>query len=330
MRLLVTGGAGYVGSHTVRLLAEHGHEVTVVDNLSTGHREAVGRVPLVVADLAETGLIRDLLRDRRIEAVLHFAAFKSVEESMRKPERYFRNNVCGSLSLVEAARAARVGLLVNSSTCAVYGEPARPPISESAVPEPANPYGESKLAVERMLASLDRAGHLRHVTLRYFNAAGAWPDGSLGEDWTGAQNLVPAAMRAALTGSTLRVFGADYATPDGTAVRDYVHVLDLAEAHLAALEHLARGGESCVLNVGSGRPASVRQVVLAVEAASGRGIRTEVAPRRAGDVAAIWADTSRAAAVLSWAAKRGLAEIAQSAWRWHSGHPSGFADTPGV
>jgi len=324
VRVLVTGGAGYIGSHTVRLLANRGDDVVVLDDLSSGHREAVGRVPLVVGDVADRALVASVLRDRRIEAIVHFAALKSVEESVRQPERYFEHNVAGSVGLFAAARDAGVAIVVNSSTCAVYGDPLELPVREAAPTRPTNAYGESKLIVEMILARLAQTGRLRHVTLRYFNAAGAWPDGSLGEDWTGAQNLVPALMRAAATGSPLPVFGTDYPTPDGTAVRDYVHVLDLAEAHVAALDHMARGGSSLTANLGTGVGTSVLEAVAAVSAATGRSIAIDVRARRPGDVPAIWADPTLAATVLGWRARRSISAITESAWRWHTAHPRGF------
>lgn len=324
MRILVTGGAGYIGSHTVRLLAERGDDVVVLDDLSSGHREAIGQVPLMVGDVADRALVTSVLRDRRIEAIIHFAALKSVAESVRQPERYFEHNVAGSLALVAAARDAGVAAVVNSSTCAVYGDPVELPVRETAPPRPTNAYGESKLIVEMILARLAQAGRLRHVTLRYFNAAGAWPDGSLGEDWTAAENLIPALMRAASAGSPLPVFGTDYPTPDGTAIRDYVHVLDLAEAHVAALDHIARGGSSITVNVGTGVGVSVLGAVAAVEAATGRSIAVDARARRPGDVPAIWADPSLGATVLGWRARRRMSAIAESAWRWHTAHPRGF------
>jgi UDP-glucose-4-epimerase GalE len=278
----------------------------------------------VVGDVADRALVASVLRDRKIEAIVHFAALKSVAESVRQPERYFEHNVAGSLALFAAALEVGVAIVINSSTCAFDGDPVELPVREAAPTRPTNAYGESKLIVEMILARLAQTGRLRHVTLRYFNAAGAWPEGSLGEDWTGAQNLVPALMRAAATGSPLPVFGTDYPTPDGTAIRDYVHVVDLAEAHVAALDHMARGGSSLTANLGTGVGTSVLEAVAAVEAAAGRSITIDVRARRSGDVPAIWADPALAATILGWHARRDISAIAESAWHWHTAHPSGF------
>jgi UDP-glucose 4-epimerase len=328
VRVLVTGGAGYVGSQTTRLLCATGHEAIVLDTLDNGHRAALPGIELVVGSVADRELVLGLLLERRIEAVVHFAALKAAEESVGQPGRYFAANVGGSLALLEAIEAAGVPWFVFSSTCAVYGEPLRVPIAEDAETRPENPYGESKLLVERALPWFERRG-VASVSLRYFNAAGAQGDGAHGEDWTKAPNLVPVAIKSALGfGPPLRVFGTDYPTPDGTAVRDYVHVEDLADAHVRALEHLAAGRGPATLNLGTGRGSSVREVVAAVEQATGRTIEVVEAPRRAGDPAAVWADARKAEAVLGWRARRGLDEIVDSAVRWHRDHPQGYADGP--
>lgn len=325
MRVLVTGGAGYIGSQTVRRLTSAGHECLVVDTLERGDRRAVPGVEVVEGSVSDRPLVRRLLHERSIEAVLHFAALKAADESVREPGRYFEANVGGSLALLSAMEAAAVPHLVFSSSCAVYGEPERLPIDEDAAVRPENPYGESKLLVERALPWFSARG-ISFVSLRYFNAAGAELDGSHGEDWRHAPNLVPVAIKAALRGTPLRVFGTDYPTPDGTAVRDYVHVLDLADAHIAALERLAGGGGSTTLNLGTGRGASVRDVVGAVEAASGCPIEVLESPRRVGDPAAVWADPRRAAAELGWTARYGLDEIVDSAVCWHRSHPDGYGE----
>jgi UDP-glucose 4-epimerase len=328
VRVLVTGGAGYVGSQTTRLLCATGHEAIVLDTLDNGHRAALPGIELVVGSVADRELVLGLLLERRIEAVVHFAALKAAEESVGQPGRYFAANVGGSLALLEAIESAGVPWFVFSSTCAVYGEPRRVPIAEDAETRPENPYGESKLLVERALPWFERRG-VASVSLRYFNAAGAQGDGAHGEDWTKAPNLVPVAIKSALGfGPPLRVFGTDYPTPDGTAVRDYVHVEDLADAHVRALEHLAAGRGPATLNLGTGRGSSVREVVAAVEQATGRTIEVVEAPRRAGDPAAVWADARKAEAVLGWRARRGLDEIVDSAVRWHRDHPQGYADGP--
>ncbi len=324
MRVLVTGGAGYIGSQTTRLLRSAGHEPVVIDTLEHGHAAAIPGVELVVGSIADGSLVRQVLADRRIEAVLHFAALKSVEESVAEPGRYFEANVGGSATLLRAMEATGVRRLVFSSTCAVYGEPSRVPIDEDAPTRPENPYGESKALVERMLPWFEPAG-LSAVTLRYFNAAGAEPDGAFGEDWDRAPNLVPVAIRSALGyGPPLRVFGTDYPTPDGTAIRDYIHVVDLADAHIRALGYLADGGQAVTLNLGTGMGSSVRAVIAAVQEATGRAIDVQEAPRRPGDPAAVWADPSRAAAILGWRARYGLEEIVASAVRWHRAHPAGY------
>lgn len=329
MRVLVTGGAGYIGSHTVALLRGRGDEVIVLDTLEHGHLAAVGNAPVVVGDVGDRELVRELLRDRRIEAVVHFAARKSVTESLADPGDYFATNTVGSLGLLRAMADAGVGRLVFSSTCAVYGTPNDLPVTEASALRPENPYGESKLLVERMLPWFERVHGLRSVTLRYFNAAGAADDGANGEDWRHAENLVPVVMRTALgLRPAVDVYGSDYPTPDGTAIRDYIHVLDLADIHARALDHVADGGPSATVNVGTGAGASVLQVIEATRAASGRAIETRLAPRRPGDPAAIWADNRLAGELFGWSPRFGLADIVASAWRWHSTHPDGHGPLP--
>jgi UDP-glucose 4-epimerase len=324
MRVLVTGGAGYVGSQTTRRLVEFGHDPVVLDTLEHGSPAAIPGVELVQGSVADVALVGRLLDERRIDAVLHFAAHKSVEESISQPARYFANNVSGSLALLEAMTSAGVDRIVFSSTCAVYGQPSVVPVDESAPTQPENPYGESKLLVERALPWFASAG-VRAVSLRYFNAAGAELDGRHGEDWDGAVNLVPVAIRAGLRlGPGLRIHGTDYPTPDGTAIRDYVHVVDLAEAHIRALDYLAKGGASTILNVGTGVGSSVRQVVDTVAQAIGAQVPTVEAGRRPGDPAAVWADARRAETVLGWRARYGLTDIVGSAVRWHRDHPDGY------
>jgi UDP-glucose 4-epimerase len=324
MRVLVTGGAGYVGSHTTRALVAAGHDVVVLDTLEHGFRAAIPGLELVVGSVDDDSLVEGLLTERRVEAVLHFAALKVVEESVAQPGRYLAANVGGSLALLAAMERAGVRRFVFSSTCAVYGQPDRSPIDEAAPTHPENPYGASKLLVEQALPWYEGTG-LRSVSLRYFNAAGAEADGSHGEDWAGAANLVPVAIRAAMgLGPPLRVFGTDYPTPDGTAIRDYVHVLDLAAAHIRALDHLAHDGASATVNLGTGRGASVREVVDAVERAVGRPVPLVESDRRAGDPAMVWADPSQAAALLDWRAQHDLDAIIASAVRWHVRHPDGY------
>jgi UDP-glucose 4-epimerase len=325
VRVLVTGGAGYIGSETVRLLMARGHEPVVLDTLERGDRAAVDEAPLIVGSVANAILVEATLRERAIDAVIHFAALKSVEASFIDPAGYFGTNVGGSFALLGAMGRAGVTRLVYSSSCAVYGSPSDLPVRETSALRPENPYGETKLLVERALRWFDGAG-LRSVSLRYFNAAGASFDGRHGEDWTDAPNLVPVVIKAALgRGPAVRILGSDYPTPDGTAVRDYVHVADLAEAHLLAVEALADGLPSTTLNLGTGQGSSVRAVIDAVGAASGQPVPVVAAARRAGDPAAIWADAELAGTVLGWRARYRLDAIVETAWRWHSTHPDGYA-----
>jgi UDP-glucose 4-epimerase len=317
--VLVTGGAGYIGSHTVRQLRQRGVPTAVLDSLEFGHRDAVADTPLAVGDVADPALVADVIGRYRIDAIVHFAAYKAAGESMEDPGRYFANNVAGTAALLEAASRAGVRRFVFSSSCAVYGTPPTLPVAESTPVAPESPYGETKAMVERMLAWYDRCRGVRSVSLRYFNAAGAAMDGSLGEDWAVTLNLIPLAMKALLGLSPpLRVFGTDYPTPDGTAIRDYIHVDDLADAHLRALDYLESGGSTAVFNLGTGVGSSVRQVLAAAERASGRPVPAVDAPRRPGDPAALWADSTRAREVLGWEPRYGLDEIVSSAWQWHS------------
>jgi UDP-glucose 4-epimerase len=327
MRVLVTGGAGYVGSHAVACLLRAGHEVLVYDNLELGHKSAVPAELLRVGDLAEQSRLAGLLREERIEAVMHFAALALVGESMADPARYYRNNVLGSLSLLEAMRAAGIGRIVFSSTCATYGEPAKIPISEDAPQRPVNPYGATKLVIERALADYCAAYGIGYAALRYFNACGAAPDGSLGEDHATETHLIPLTLQVALgQRERISIFGVDYPTPDGTCIRDYVHVDDLADAHLRALERL-RGGVGLCLNLGTGRGFSVREVIGACRRVTGHEIPAEVGPRRPGDPPELVADPGRALAVLGWRPRyRELEAIVETAWRWHRSHPRGFGD----
>lgn len=319
MSVLVTGGAGYIGSHTVRQLRKRGDEVVVLDNLEFGHQDAIADTPLVVGDIADQDLVADTISQYGVDSVVHFAAYKAAGESFENPGRYFLNNVAGTARLLEAAYRGGVRAFVFSSTCAVYGTPDRTPVSEDAPIHPESPYGESKALVERMLHWYDVSHRLRSVALRYFNAAGAAMDGSLGEDWSASLNLVPLAMKALLgQAPPLRVFGTDYPTPDGTAIRDYIHVDDLAGAHLKSLDYLTGGGATTSLNLGTGVGSSVRAVLAAAEKAAGRPVPAEDSPRRPGDPVALWADNRRAREVLGWEAQYGLEEIVTSAWNWHS------------
>jgi UDP-glucose-4-epimerase GalE len=323
--ILVVGGAGYIGSHAAKALARDGRRVVVYDNLSAGHRGAARWGELVVADLHDAAALREVLRARRVSAVMHFAALASVGESVRDPSRYYHQNVEGTLTLLRAMVAEGVRLLVFSSTAAVFGEPIETPITESHPTRPINPYGDTKLAVERAMAHFDRAYGLRGVTLRYFNAAGADPEGDLGEDHRPEGHLIPIAIDAALGGAPLRVFGDDYPTPDGTCLRDYIHVSDLADAHLLALKRLECTDASGTYNLGNGRPFSVRDVIAAVERVSGRRVPWVRAPRRDGDPGVLFASSDLIRRDLGWRpAISSLDEIVATAWRWRAAHPHGY------
>jgi UDP-glucose-4-epimerase GalE len=318
--ILVTGGAGYIGSHACKALAGAGFRPVAYDSLVNGHREAVRWGPLVEADLADTDRLGDTLKRYEIAAVLHFAAFAYVGESVTRPELYFRNNVANSLGLLECMRAQGVGRIVFSSTCATYGVPEAVPIPEGAPQRPVNPYGESKLMVERMLHWFGTAHGMTHAVLRYFNAAGADPEGLIGEDHRPETHLIPLILEAALgERAQVDIFGTDYATPDGTAVRDFIHVEDLAAAHVRALELLLKGGLSITVNLGTGRGHSVREVIAAAERITGRRIARREAPRRPGDPPVLVADPSRARELLGWEPRLSdLDTIVETAWAWHS------------
>jgi len=323
--VLVTGGAGYIGSHACKALDRAGYGAVAFDNLIAGHREAVRYGELVEGDIADTRAVRETIRRHRISAVMHFAAFLDVGESVREPARYFRNNVGGALSVLEAMAAESVERFVFSSTCATYGEPRETPISESHQQQPINSYGESKLAVERALPHFARAYGLKWVALRYFNAAGADPDGEIGEDHSPEIHLIPRAIEAALGGPGLRVFGDDYQTPDGTCLRDYIHVADLADAHVKALQSIEAAGSSDVYNLGTGRPHSVLEVIKSVERVTGRAVPWTLGPRREGDPAILCAATEKARAAFEWAPRfPELDAIVGTAWGWHQAHPHGY------
>jgi UDP-glucose 4-epimerase len=331
-RILVTGGAGYVGSHAVRGLLRAGHAVTVYDNLTAGHRGAIeaisstdGKVGLVEGDIRNRERVREALRDCGATALMHFAAWLSVGDSVRDPAGYYDNNVLGSMAVLDAARAERVTKLVFSSTAAVFGIPVETPITEDHPKAPINPYGETKLAIERALPHYERAYGLKSVCLRYFNAAGADPAGDLGEDHDPELHLVPLAIESANGGTPLTVFGGDYPTPDGTCLRDYVHVTDLADAHVRALASLAAGGPSTTYNLGNGRPTSVREVIDAVGRVTGRPAQWVVGPRREGDPAVLFASSDRIKKELGWRPQfEALETIVETAWRWRSRRPTGY------
>ena len=324
----MTGGAGYVGSHACKALRQAGYQAVVFDNLVAGHREAVRWGELVEGDITDTNAVRAALRRHAVSAVMHFAAFLDVGESVREPVRYYHNNVLGALRVLEAMAAEGVSLFVFSSTCAIYGEPIDIPIAETHPQNPINSYGETKLAVERALPHLARASGLRWAALRYFNAAGADPDGEIGEDHSPEMHLIPRAIEATRGAPRLQVFGADYPTPDGTCLRDYIHVSDLADAHVKALEMIADSGRSGVYNLGTGRPHSVREVIETVERVTLRPVPWSLAPRRAGDAAALYAAPDKAQADLSWKTRfPDLDSIVRTAWEWHRTHPHGYRVT---
>ena len=324
MTTLVTGGAGYIGSITTRLIRSTGRAVVVLDTLENGHRKAVGDAPFVQGDVADSDLVRRVCREHGVDEVVHFAAYKAVGESMQQPARYFTNNVTGSQKLLEALSLEGVDRVVFSSTAGIYGNPDSVPVTEDAEPRCESVYAETKLMIERTLEWYSRTGPLRHVSLRYFNAAGAATDATLGEDWRHSQNLIPHVMRAVVGGSgTLSVFGNDFPTPDGTGVRDYIHVEDLAAAHIAALDHLRAGGDSVTCNVGTGFGTSVMQIIEATERITGRSVPYEVVGRRAGDPAECYADTARIQRLFGWSPTRSLDDIISSAYAWHSSHPLG-------
>jgi UDP-glucose 4-epimerase len=316
--IMVTGGAGYIGSHTVRALRRDGRHVVVLDSLELGVAEAVGDVPLVVGDIADGDLVERTCREHDVEAIVHFAAYKNVGESMQDPGRYFHNNVDGTVRLLDAAVRSGVDRFVFSSSCSVYGTPASVPVAEEEAIAPESVYAETKAIVERVLHWYGEIHGVRSVSLRYFNAAGASFDASIGEDWTYALNLIPVAIRALLRrDQELQVFGDDYPTPDGTCIRDYIHVDDLARAHVAALDHLAGGGATTAVNVGTGVGSSVKEVLDAIEAVAGAPVPHRIVERRAGDPVSTYADTALAADLLGWRAEYGLQEIVETAYRWH-------------
>ena len=315
MRVLVTGGAGYIGSHAVRVLTCRGHEVRVYDDFSTGHRQLAQGVDVVDAGIGDVGKLKSALRG--IDAVMHFAAHAYVGESVINPRKYFQNNVEAALTLLNTAMDAGVRRFVFSSTCAVYGTPDKVPMTEDAVRRPINPYGISKLFFENALESYDRAYGLRFATLRYFNAAGADESGEIGEVDDPESHLIPLALAATRTdGPVLRIFGTDYPTKDGTCVRDYIHVNDLAEAHVLALHHLESGEPSLALNLGTGRGHSVLEILKAVEKITGSKVNCVQGPRRPGDPPALVADPTRAQQLLKWVATRSLDDIVATAWKW--------------
>jgi UDP-glucose 4-epimerase len=314
-KILVTGGAGYIGSHTVYLLRKRGYEVVVVDDLSRGHEHNVENGAFHRVSLADTEGLYRIMADAKFDAVIHFAAYIAVGESTKEPELYFTNNVSGSISLFTAMQRAGIGRIVFSSTAAVYGEPEKTPIAEDMPYAPVSPYGESKVMIEKVLDWLDRYRGVRSVCLRYFNACGAEPGSGLGEEHDPETHLIPLILRAVKTDKPITIFGDDYPTPDGTCIRDYIHVSDLAEAHILAVDHLLKGGASQKFNAGTGQGKSVREVVNAVEAVTGKKVPQVIGARRAGDPPALVANSDRLQSTLGWKPRyTDLTEIVRSAW----------------
>jgi UDP-glucose-4-epimerase GalE len=323
--VLVTGGAGYIGSHAAKALRQAGYHVVIYDNLSAGHKDAALGASLIEGDIRDVESVRRALRESGASAVMHFAAWLVVSDSVGDPIGYYRNNVGGALATLEAMAAEQCRQFIFSSTCAVYGEPVETPVRETHPTAPINAYGQTKLAVEHALPHFERAYGIRAIRLRYFNAAGADPDGELGEDHSPEVHAIPRAFEAATGGESFQIFGEDYPTPDGTCLRDYIHVVDLADAHLRALRRLEAGGASATYNVGTERPSSVRDVLASVEHITGRTVAHMSAPRRSGDPAVLFASAERIRTELGWTPRRpDLDTIVADAWKWHSTHPRGF------
>ena len=327
MTVLVTGGAGYIGAHTVRALCGAKRRVIVLDTLERGNREAVVDAELVVGDIADQELVGKICRDHKITSVIHFAAYKAVGESMIKPEMYWSNNVASTEKLLAVLAEQKVDKFVFSSSASVYGTPKSVPVTEAMATVPESVYAETKLAVEKFLGTLALNSTLpiNSVSLRYFNAAGASSDNKIGEDWSSSQNLLPRVMRALLdTAFKFEIYGNDYDTPDGTCIRDYIHVEDLATAHLKALEYLESGGKTLACNIGTGRGTSVMQLIDLTEKIAKRKVPYTVAARRPGDPVSVYADATLANKTLSWQATKSLQQIVESAYAWHSTHPNGY------
>jgi len=328
MAILVTGGAGYIGSHCVAALIERGADVVVADNLSKGHREALKGGKFCLGSISDRSFLDRIFTENSIEAVIHFAAFSLVGESMNIPEVYFRNNVGGGLTLIEAMVAHKIPYLVFSSTAATYGEPEYTPIDEVHPQKPTNPYGESKLIVEKMLRWCDEAHNLKFCALRYFNVAGARSDGTLGEDHRPESHLIPLVLEAARgKRPALSLYGTDYPTPDGPCVRDYIHVEDLVDAHFLALDYLRAGNPSGAFNLGNGKGFSNREIIEAARRVTGLAIPVAEEGRRPGDPAVLVASSKKAMEVLGWKPKyTRVDDIIATAWRWHTGHPDGYGE----
>ena len=329
MAILVCGGAGYIGSHAVYQLVKAGEKVVIVDNLQTGHRGAINpATKFYQGDIRDVRILDKIFNENKIEAVIHFAANSLVGESVEKPLTYFNNNVYGMQILLESMVRNGVDKIVFSSTAATYGEPEKIPIEENDRTQPTNPYGESKLIMEKMMKWVSRANGIRFVSLRYFNAAGAVEDGSIGEDHHPETHLIPLILQVPLgKRDHITIFGDDYPTPDGTCLRDYIHVIDLADAHILALNYLREGGASNVFNLGNGQGFSVKEMIIAAQKVTGQKIKTEMGTRRAGDPAQLIASSDKAKKILGWTPQfANVEKIIETAWTWHKNHPNGYAD----
>ncbi len=319
MKILVTGGAGYIGSHVVRVLNQKNYEVIILDNLSTGHIESVP--PFAVfekADLLEAALVESILEKHQPDAVIHFAAFALVGESVETPQKYYSNNVAGALNLLNAVKKFEIKNFVFSSTCTIYGNPDAIPISEEEPDKPINPYGKTKLIIENALKDYGSAYGIKSVALRYFNAAGASPSGDIGESHNPETHLIPLVLKTAIGElAEIKIYGNDYSTTDGTCVRDYIHVDDLATAHVKALEYLIRGNDSVMLNLGTGKGNSVLEIIEIAERITGKKIKKKIAPRREGDPSVLVADNKKAKQLLDWRPQYEIEQIIDTAWKWH-------------
>ena len=329
MSVLICGGAGYIGSHNVRAFRQHGDDVIVVDSLETGHRASVPEdVKFYEGDIRNSETLARIFTENEIESVIHFCAYSLVGESVDKPLKYFDNNVGGMITLLEAMQKFDVKRIIFSSTAATYGEPKRVPILETDPTEPTNPYGESKRIMEKMMNWVSQRYDIRYVSLRYFNVAGAWHDGSIGEDHKCETHLIPLILQVPMgKREFIMVYGNDYPTDDGTCIRDYIHVEDLAKAHILALEYLRNGGESNIFNLGSGDGYSVMEMIKAARKVTGHPIPAKVGQRRAGDPARLVADSTKARKILKWQPEiTKMEDIIATAWKWHISHPDGYAD----
>jgi UDP-glucose 4-epimerase len=328
MAVLVTGGAGYIGSHTALALMERNEDVVILDNLQKGHRRAVKDAKFYQGDIKDNEILDKVFNENEIDAVIHFAAESLVGESVENPLKYYRNNVGGTMNLLAGMKRHSVSRIVFSSTAAAYGEPESTPILETDKTNPTNPYGETKLAIEKMMKWFDQAYGIRYIALRYFNAAGAHMSGEIGEDHQPETHLIPIVLSVALgKRESIGIFGDDYPTPDGTCIRDYIHVTDLADAHLLALDRLRAGGESAVYNLGSGTGFSVKEIIEVAREVTGHAIPQVIAPRRAGDPAVLIASSEKIKKELGWNPRYDdIRTIISSAWEWHKNHPEGYAD----